>query len=157
RREVSALVAWESAGNRNTWTMYGKMANNRKKSMDRSGHSISSIHYYARTLKSSLNLQNEIRTSGWVFLQLFKPANRLTMNLSKFFIVGGFLLVHFQMIAQDNVKLLSNWDYRRRPTAYERIHKVISTTNGYIAAVGETRGERGDDIDGLFILLNAED
>ncbi len=79
------------------------------------------------------------------------------MNLSKFFIVGGFLLIHFQMIAQDNVKLLSSWDYRRRPAAYEKIHRVISTTNGYIAAVGETRGERGDDIDGLFILLNAED
>lgn len=78
------------------------------------------------------------------------------MNLRKYYIIGGYLLLHLQLVAQENVKLLSNWDYRRKPVTYEKIHKVISTTNGYIAAVGETSGERLDDIDGLFILLDAE-
>lgn len=78
------------------------------------------------------------------------------MILRKYCSISLCFIWAFQVIAQDNVKLLSNWDYKRKITKYEKIHQVISTSNGYIAAVGETRGEYGD-TDGLFILINSED
>ncbi|MCB0688245.1 MAG: caspase family protein [Saprospiraceae bacterium] len=77
------------------------------------------------------------------------------MNLRKYYSIALYLICTLPMFAQENVKLLSNWDYRRKMTRYEKINKVISTGNGYIAAVGETHGESGD-IDGLFILMDAE-
>lgn len=79
------------------------------------------------------------------------------MNTLKYCSIGLCVLFTLPLLSQDNVKLLKNWDYKRRMVKYEKIHKVISTTNGYIVAVGETRGDGADDIDGLFILLNGVD
>ncbi|MBK8503479.1 MAG: caspase family protein [Saprospiraceae bacterium] len=79
------------------------------------------------------------------------------MNLRKYYIIAGLLLCAMNAIAQDNVKLLANWEYKRKPARYEKINKVISTTNGFIVAVGETSGDRFEDTDGLFILLNGVD
>lgn len=79
------------------------------------------------------------------------------MNIVKYYSIGLFVLMALQLTAQDNVRLIDNWDYKRRVAKYEKVHKVISTSNGYIVAVGETRGDGYDDKDGLFILLNGVD
>ncbi len=61
------------------------------------------------------------------------------------------------VLAQSGITLLSNWDYRRKANTYEKINKVIAATNGYLVAVGETLGETGKDLDGLFLVLKASD
>lgn len=68
-----------------------------------------------------------------------------------------FLLFCGATFSQSDVSLLSNWDYQRKTGAYEKINKVIATTNGYIVAVGETIGDSYKDLDGLFLVLNAKD
>ncbi len=61
------------------------------------------------------------------------------------------------LFSQSNIHLLSNWDYKRKEGQYEKINKVIATTNGYLVAVGETLGKSSKDLDGLFMVLNSED
>ncbi len=53
------------------------------------------------------------------------------------------------------MQLLSNWDYKREVSRYEKIHDVIALTNGKLVAVGETTGEDYESTDGLLIVLNA--
>ncbi|MEL7119797.1 MAG: hypothetical protein AAFO07_10160, partial [Bacteroidota bacterium] len=65
--------------------------------------------------------------------------------------------LHFFAFAQSDINLLSNWDYRRQVREYEKINKVIATTNGFIVAVGETLSKNRDNLDGLFLVIDAED
>ena len=65
--------------------------------------------------------------------------------------------LHLFALAQSDINLLSNWDYRRQVREYEKINKVIATTNGYIVAVGETLSKNRDNLDGLFLVIDAED
>jgi hypothetical protein len=68
-----------------------------------------------------------------------------------------FLFSHTHVFSQTDYHLLSNWDYKRKTRAYEKIHKVIASTNGYIIAVGETLGDSSKDLDGLFLVIDAKD
>lgn len=59
--------------------------------------------------------------------------------------------------AQVDYNLLSNWDYRRPNKTHEKINKIMATSNGYLIAIGETVGSSMKDVDGLFILIDAEE
>lgn len=61
------------------------------------------------------------------------------------------------LFGQSEYFLLANWDYMRKTKGYEKIHDIIPTTNGYIIAVGETLGESYKEMDGLLIVLDAND
>ena len=61
--------------------------------------------------------------------------------MKKFYLsIIGLLLFHGLTFAQAEVDLLGNWDYKRKDRIYEKINKVIATTNGYVIAVGEKMG-----------------
>ncbi|MBK7870685.1 MAG: hypothetical protein IPJ74_08375 [Saprospiraceae bacterium] len=68
-----------------------------------------------------------------------------------------FLSVCYSAFTQSEINLLSNWDYKRKAKTYEKFNKVIASTNGYIIAVGETLGDSYKDLDGIFLVLDAED
>ncbi|NND32884.1 MAG: hypothetical protein HKN76_09855 [Saprospiraceae bacterium] len=78
------------------------------------------------------------------------------MNFKKFYLLSACLLVTMCLSAQETLKLLGNWDYKRKALAYEKINAAICTTNGYVIAVGETEGQSYKDIDGLYIVIDAE-
>ncbi len=79
--------------------------------------------------------------------------------MKRHFYISVILLASFilPLFSQSDIHLLSNWDYKRKEDQYEKINKVIATTNGYLIAVGETIGKSNKDLDGLFLVLNAED
>ena len=60
----------------------------------------------------------------------------------------------FNLNAQSNINLLTNWDYQRDEHKYEKINQVIAASNGYIIAVGEATGDSFKDLDGLFLILD---
>ncbi len=79
------------------------------------------------------------------------------MRTNIYIFLFTFLFFQTGVFAQPDLHLLSNWDYKRKTHSYEKIHKVIASTNGYIVAVGETLGDSYKDLDGLFLVLDAED
>jgi hypothetical protein len=62
----------------------------------------------------------------------------------------------FHLIAQENIHLLTNWDYQRDEHKYEKINHAIVASNGYIIAVGESTGDSFKDLDGLFLVIEAK-
>ncbi len=65
-----------------------------------------------------------------------------------------YLLFCLPVFGQE-ISIVTNWDYKRSNDRYEKILNTISTTNGYVIAVGETFDKSIDEKDGLFIVLDA--
>ncbi len=65
-----------------------------------------------------------------------------------------FILFSISTFAQQQVRLLANWDYRRKIDNTEKINQVITATNGDIVAVGETMSESFQDLDALLLVLD---
>lgn len=58
---------------------------------------------------------------------------------------------------ENEIRLMENWAYESKEGKYEKLNKMITASNGYIVAVGETVGASGADADGLFIVLDPND
>ena len=66
------------------------------------------------------------------------------------------ILGSLSLHAQNEIDLLSNWDYPLRTGANEQFNKIIMASNGQLIAVGETTSEPNNS-DGLMAIINPED
>lgn len=79
------------------------------------------------------------------------------MKTINFTLIICALLFSQTLLGQFDYQIVADWDFKRKPGVNDKIKKVILASNGYIIAVGETRGDRYDDTDGLFLVVGAED
>ena len=82
------------------------------------------------------------------------------MRTRPYFLLTLNLLVLFLSCAQaqeNEIRLWENWAYKSEAGNYEKLNKMITASNGYIVAVGETVGETMKDADGLFVILDPAD
>ena len=68
-----------------------------------------------------------------------------------------FLGFHQSSFAQADINLLTKWEHQRKDSPYDKINEVISTTHGYIVAVGQTLSQNRQNLDGLFLIIKADD
>ena len=65
-----------------------------------------------------------------------------------------FLSLTFARAQENEIRLMENWAYKSEQGSYEKLNKMITASNGYIVAVGETVGKSMQDADGLFVVLD---
>lgn len=70
--------------------------------------------------------------------------------------IGMFLLslLLCQGYAQNDVQLLSGWEYEIDDESYQKFNKVITAFDGSIVAVGEVSGTGKNERDGLFVIID---
>jgi len=73
-------------------------------------------------------------------------------------IIGMFLLSLLLCpgYAQNDVQLLSGWEYEIEDESYQKLNKVITAFDGSIVAVGEVSGNGKNERDGLFVIIDPE-
>ena len=58
---------------------------------------------------------------------------------------------------QENFQLTTNWELSLKEDSSEIVHKMITSFNGYIVAVGESVSKKTKDSDGLFMIIDPMD
>ena len=78
------------------------------------------------------------------------------MRTIKLISLISFLFISHYSTAQLDVNLLGKWDYVPMSNAYEKVNKIIASSNGYTIAVGEIIGAKNKSRTGLFLVLNED-
>lgn len=70
--------------------------------------------------------------------------------------IGMFLLsfILCQGYAQNEVELLSSWEYEIEAGSSQKFNKIITAFDGSIIAVGEVSGSGKNERDGLFVIID---